>query len=56
MERGKSWQQVTEIGSSVKSRWKTLVENHGLVITICGLPPIASFDLSQIENLCLADG
>ena len=46
MEREKSWQQITESGISIKSRWKMLAEDHGLVITISGLPAIASFDFS----------
>lgn len=42
MEREKSWELITEIGTGIMARWRTLGQKHGLKLNIAGLPAIAS--------------
>lgn len=51
MEREKSWERITEIGIGIKARWQTLAQNHGLKITVAGLPSIASFSFEGSNAL-----
>jgi len=43
MERERSWERITQVGSDITTRWRALAEKHGLAITISGLPALTSF-------------
>jgi glutamate-1-semialdehyde 2,1-aminomutase len=43
MEREKSWDVITKIGSSISSQWKTLADKHQLDISTWGLPALSGF-------------
>ncbi len=53
MERVKSWEQITAIGSDITSRWAALAGRHGLSITINGLPSLATFSFNHPDALAL---
>jgi len=38
MERTKSWETITAIGNNIGARWQELARQHGLTITVSGLP------------------
>jgi glutamate-1-semialdehyde 2,1-aminomutase len=43
MEANRSWEQITETGRDIVSRWRGLAEKHGLAIATSGLPALAGF-------------
>lgn len=43
MERERSWNRITEIGTSIRGHWQALADRHGLQITHSGLPALAGF-------------
>ena len=43
MERERSWEVITEIGTNVMRRWQELANTHGLQIETSGLPALAGF-------------
>ncbi|MCH1913324.1 aminotransferase class III-fold pyridoxal phosphate-dependent enzyme [Leptospira noguchii] len=49
MEKTKSWETITNIGNSIKDRWKRLAEKYALSIDLWGLPALAGFTI-QSEN------
>ncbi|WP_061247716.1 aminotransferase class III-fold pyridoxal phosphate-dependent enzyme [Leptospira noguchii] len=49
MEKVKSWETITNIGNSIKDRWKRLAEKYALSIDLWGLPALAGFTI-QSEN------
>lgn len=51
MERVKSWEQITAIGTDITSRWSALSAKHGLPITINGLPSLATFSFNHPNAL-----
>jgi glutamate-1-semialdehyde 2,1-aminomutase len=51
MEREKSWERITDIGTSVGSRWLAMAESYGLPIVISGLPAISSFSFPVPDML-----
>lgn len=51
MERVKSWEQITEIGSNVTMRWKALAERQGLPLVTAGIPAITSFGFDSPNAL-----
>jgi glutamate-1-semialdehyde 2,1-aminomutase len=51
MERAKSWEQITKIGSNVTMRWKALAEKHGLPLVTAGIPAITSFGFDSPNAL-----
>ncbi|WP_061249369.1 aminotransferase class III-fold pyridoxal phosphate-dependent enzyme [Leptospira alstonii] len=51
MERLKSWETITNIGNSIKDRWKRLAAKHGLSIEDWGLPALAGFTIQSKDSL-----
>ena len=51
MEREKSWDVITEIGSQIKSRWQKLAQKHQLEIKVSGLSAIPSFSFGGCNAL-----
>jgi glutamate-1-semialdehyde 2,1-aminomutase len=43
MERLRSWEQITRIGTDITARWQALAQRHGLAITTSGLPALTSY-------------
>ena len=50
MEREKSWQTITKVGSEISSRWKKLADKYNLSISISGLPALCGFTLN-VDNM-----
>lgn len=46
MQRLRSWEQITRIGTQITARWRALAQRHGLVITTSGLPALTSFSFA----------
>ncbi|MCG3110389.1 MAG: aminotransferase class III-fold pyridoxal phosphate-dependent enzyme [Candidatus Manganitrophus sp. SB1] len=46
MARERSWEQVTETGREITSKWKALAEKYGLSITTNGLPALTGFSFN----------
>ena len=51
MERERSWEQITRIGTTMGERWKALAAAHGLDITVSGFPAITSFRFASPNHL-----
>jgi len=51
MGRENSWEQITQIGTNIMSRWRALASKHDLDINVNGLPAIASFGFSSPNAL-----
>jgi glutamate-1-semialdehyde 2,1-aminomutase len=51
MQRLKSWEQITRMGSYVTARWKALADKHGLSITTTGLPALTGFSFNGPSSL-----
>lgn len=47
MEREKSWNQITKIGTSVVNKWKVLAKKHDLNIKTWGLPALSGFSFNN---------
>jgi glutamate-1-semialdehyde 2,1-aminomutase len=43
MERTRSWERITETGKQVIAGWRQLAQDHGLEISVNGLPALAGF-------------
>lgn len=43
MERVRSWETITRIGSEITARWKALAAKHGLTIATSGLPALSTY-------------
>jgi len=43
MEREKSWETITQIGSDISNQWQDLADNHDLSISTWGLPALSGF-------------
>ena len=43
MQRVRSWEQITQTGREISSRWSELAARHGLNVSISGLPALAAF-------------
>jgi len=43
MEREKSWEQITRIGTNIGARWTALAARHGLPLVLSGLPALTGF-------------
>jgi glutamate-1-semialdehyde 2,1-aminomutase len=46
MERVRSWEQITQTGREITSRWQALAQKYGLSISTSGLPALATFGFS----------
>jgi glutamate-1-semialdehyde 2,1-aminomutase len=51
MERVKSWEQITQTGLDITSKWQALADKHGLNITTSGLPALTSFSFNSPNAL-----
>jgi glutamate-1-semialdehyde 2,1-aminomutase len=51
MERVKSWEQITQAGLNITTRWKALADKHGLSITTNGLPALTGFSFNSPDAL-----
>ncbi len=51
MERTKSWEQITQTGQDITSRWRQLAEKHGLSITTSGLASLTGFGFNSTHAL-----
>jgi len=51
MEREKSWDVITKIGSSISSQWKTLADKHQLDISTWGLPALSGYTFNSSNAL-----
>jgi glutamate-1-semialdehyde 2,1-aminomutase len=51
MERVKSWEQITQAGLNITTRWKALADKHGLSITTNGLPALTGFSFNSPNAL-----
>lgn len=51
MERSNSWEQITQTGIGITSKWKALAKKHNLSITTSGLPALTGFVFNSPEAL-----
>jgi glutamate-1-semialdehyde 2,1-aminomutase len=51
MERVRSWEQISAIGTAVTARWQTLAQKHGLKINTGGLPSLTGFSIPSPNAL-----
>ena len=51
MERTRSWEQITQTGIEITSKWRALAEKHGLSITTDGLSALTNFSFSSPNAL-----
>jgi glutamate-1-semialdehyde aminotransferase len=51
IEREKSWEQITEIGNKMRSVWTNLANNHGIDISISGIPSLSTYSFNYEEGL-----
>lgn len=43
MEKKRSWEVITEIGSKVQKEWQQLADTHGLKLIISGIPALSTY-------------
>ena len=51
MEREKSWQTITQIGSNISSQWQSLAGKYELEISTWGLPALSGFTFNSPNAL-----
>lgn len=51
IEKEKSYIQITEIGNKVREKWNILAQNHGLNISISGIPALSTYSFNYENNL-----
>ena len=51
MDRIKSWNIITEIGSKMQKGWIELAENHGLDISVSGIPSLSTYSFKSQNAL-----
>ena len=51
MERIKSWDQITHVGSDITSKWMAMADKYGLSITTNGLPSLTGFSFTGSNAL-----
>lgn len=51
MNKLKSWEIVTDIGTNIKKRWQALADRYELPITLWGLPALAGFTVTSSHSL-----
>jgi glutamate-1-semialdehyde 2,1-aminomutase len=51
MSRMKSWEIITEIGTKIQKGWKELAENHGLSISVSGIPSLSTYSFNSNNAL-----
>ncbi|MFN6081871.1 MAG: aminotransferase class III-fold pyridoxal phosphate-dependent enzyme, partial [Bacteroidota bacterium] len=51
MERVKSWEVITDKGLKMQNGWKKLAEDHGLSISISGIPSLSTYTFNYSDAL-----
>ena len=51
MNRVKSWDQITNTGRDISTRWKALANKYGLSITTSGIPAFAGYSFNSDKAL-----
>lgn len=51
MERERSWERITEIGTRVRNTWEKLADAHGLPLRIFGLPALSGYQIDTLDAL-----
>lgn len=51
MERERSWEHITEIGSKVRGTWHMLADSYGVPIKTFGLPALSGYQIDNPEAL-----
>ena len=51
MKRERSWEQISTIGESIKSKWQSLADLHKLDISIVGLKALPTFSFNSENHL-----
>jgi glutamate-1-semialdehyde 2,1-aminomutase len=51
MEREKSWQTITQIGSNISSQWQSLADKYELDISTWGLPALSGYTFNSPNAL-----
>lgn len=51
MEREKSWEKITHIGSHISNRWQALADSYGLPIQRWGIPALSGFTIVSDNTL-----
>lgn len=51
MDREKSWKTITEIGTTIRTRWQQLADQFELPITHWGIPALAGFTITSPNAL-----
>jgi|APSaa5957512535_1039671.scaffolds.fasta_scaffold21678_2 glutamate-1-semialdehyde 2,1-aminomutase len=49
MERERSWEKITKIGSNISSQWEVLANKYGLSISTWGLPSLSGYTFNSIN-------
>ena len=52
MEKVKSWEVITDLGSYLQNGWKRLADNHKLEIELGELPALANFNFKKENIAC----
>lgn len=47
VERGKTWETITNIGREIASRWHKLADKHELYLLTSGIPALTSFSIGS---------
>ncbi len=47
MERIKSWETITAIGTKMQSGWQKLADEHRLSITVAGIPALSTYSFNS---------
>ncbi|MDW8849277.1 aminotransferase class III-fold pyridoxal phosphate-dependent enzyme [Flavobacterium sp. MMLR14_040] len=51
MERVKSWESITQIGTKMREGWQKLADTHGLSITISGIPALSTYGFNSSDAM-----
>ena len=51
MEREKSWETITQIGTDISDQWKRLADNYNLTINTWGIPALSGFTFDSPNAL-----
>jgi glutamate-1-semialdehyde 2,1-aminomutase len=51
MERERSWEVITQVGSNIRERWQKLATKHGFSISHWGLPALTGFTINSPQAL-----
>jgi glutamate-1-semialdehyde 2,1-aminomutase len=51
MERERSWETISRVGSEITSKWRSLAARHGLTITTYGLPALTGYSFDSPNAL-----